>query len=198
MNLQKLRPQNKIVDVNNSLGNKFVRKMQGTTKIVYDTLPIDGSGEYVFFRDTNSRTFPFTNVKSDSLPVAESLSVQRISLVTFNVDSTGLISSYTTLGNLTTTEIPLIFSDLSCNIANDTVMRPIAVQNFIPEYNKTAYNDDTNVFEMNTDLIIPPQLDFSFILRAPTHTTTAAAGSTNYIRLVVEGVGSQFNGKVNF
>ena len=84
MNLQKLRPQNKIVDVNNSLGNKFVRKMQGTTKIVYDTLPIDGSGEYVFFRDTNSRTFPFTNVKSDSLPVAESLSVQRISLVTLH------------------------------------------------------------------------------------------------------------------
>lgn len=199
MNLQKLRPQDKLVSVNDRLGNNFLKKMQGTTKMVYDSLPIDGREEYVFFRDTQSRTFPFTNVKNDSLPVAEALTVQRASLCVINVtDATGVINSITPLGSLTTTEIPLILGDLSVSIANDVVMKPIAVQHFTPEYNKNAENADSNVFEFNTDLVIPPQLDFKFVLRAPTHTSNAQAGETNYIRIVIEGVGAQFNGKTNF
>ena len=53
MNLSKVNVQSKIVDVNDRLGNNFLKRMQGTTKMIYDTLEIDGSKEYVFFRDTN-------------------------------------------------------------------------------------------------------------------------------------------------
>ena len=51
---------------------------------------------------------------------------------------------------------------------------------------------------MNTDLIIPPQLDFDFTVRAPVHTSTAPQSSSDYLRIVIEGVGAQFNAKANF
>jgi hypothetical protein len=199
MNLSKVNVQSKIVDVNDRLGNSFLKRMQGTTKMIYDSLKIDGSKEYVFFRDTNSRTFPFTNVKSDSLPVSESLAIQRISLVIITVeDATGVISAFTPIGAATGTELPLLFSELSVSVGNEVVMKPITVQHFAPEFNKNACNQDSNVFEMNTDLIIPPQLDFDFTVRAPVHTSTAPQSSSDYLRIVIEGVGAQFNAKANF
>jgi hypothetical protein len=199
MNLSKVNVQSKIVDVNDRLGNNFLKRMQGTTKMIYDTLAIDGSKEYVFFRDTNSRTFPFTNVKSDSLPVSESLAIQRISLVIITVtDATGVITAFTPIGAASSNELPLLFSELSVSVGNEVVMKPITVQHFAPEFNKNACNADSNVFEMNTDLVIPPQLDFDFTVRAPNHGTNAQTGSTDYLRIVIEGVGAQFNAKANF
>ena len=50
MNLSKVNVQSKIVDVNDRLGNNFLKRMQGTTKMIYDTLEIDGSKEYVFLK----------------------------------------------------------------------------------------------------------------------------------------------------
>lgn len=197
MNLQKLRPQEKLVDVNNRLGNNFLRTMQGTTKMVYDTLEIlPGQNVYQFFKDTNSRTFPFCNVKNDSLPVAESLSVQRISLSVLaeTIDpATGSTFSVSPIVGIISN---LELSDLSLKIANDVVMKPITVQHFLPAYNKNATNEELEIFEMNTDMVIPPQLDFTFDLRVFNLINTGA--NKVYLRLIVEGVGAQFNGKTNF
>ena len=198
MNLQKLRPQEKLVNVNNRLGNDFLRTMQGTTKMVYDTLEVlPGQNVYQFFKDTNTRTFPFCNVKNDSLPVAESLSVQRISLSVLEeiIDPiTGATYKIFPIASIVTN---LELSDLSLKIANDVVMKPIAVQHFLPEYNKSATNDNLQIFEMNTDMIIPPQLDFSFELRVFNLINTSTDNKV-FLRLIVEGVGAQFNGKTNF
>lgn len=197
MNLQKLRPQEKLVNVNNRLGNDFLRTMQGTTKMVYDTLEVlPGQNVYQFFKDTNTRTFPFCNVKNDSLPVAESLSVQRISLSVLVETTTGSGTKYD-IEPIEGIVSNLELSDLSLKIANDVVMKPIAVQHFLPEYNKSATNDNLEIFEMNTDMIIPPQLDFSFELRVFNLINTSS-GSNVFLRLIVEGVGAQFNGKTNF
>ena len=199
MNLQKQIVQDKIVNVNDRIGNNFIKNMQGTTKMVYDTLPIDGRNVYEFFKDTNSRTFPDTNVKNDALNVAESLACQRISFsIVTKIEQTGAISSVVPLSQATGTELPLNLCELDIKIANDTVMRPITIQQFMPEFNKTAINVDMNVFELNTNLIIPPQLNFEFNLRAPVHSSAAPVGSVSYLRIIVEGVGSQFNGKTNF
>ena len=56
MNLSKVNVQSKIVDVNDRLGNNFLKRMQGTTKMIYDTLEIDGSKEYVFHRLSNRKS----------------------------------------------------------------------------------------------------------------------------------------------
>jgi hypothetical protein len=117
--------------------------MQGTTKMVYDTLEVSpGQNVYQFFKDTNARTFPFCNVKNDSLPVAESLSVQRISLSVLE-ETVDLVTGITykvspIVGLISNLEV----SDLSLKIANDVVMKPITVQHFLPTYNKNATNEE--------------------------------------------------------
>lgn len=200
MDLQKLRPQNKMMSVNNRLGNDFVKNMQGTTKMIWDTLELNGQRKYTFFTETQTRAFPFTNVKNDSLPVGESLAVQRISLSVITLDdpddfAAGLeIESLEDFNNTTLASLQL--GTLSLDIANDVVMKPISVQHFLPAYNKNSGSDVGTVFEFNTDLIIPPQLDFSFEFHVPPHATID--DKKQYIRLIVEGVGSQFNGKTNF
>lgn len=196
--LQKRRAQEKILDVNSRLGNSFIKKMQGTTKMVYDTLPIDGRSVYEFFRETRRRGFPFTNVDGDSLKVAETLTIQRasISRVTITTES-GLITAVEPIQSFVGTEAPLLLSDLTVQIANDTVMKPITIQHFMPEFNKNAVNEETSTFEFNTDLVIPPQLDFNVNVRAPEHSSSAAPGSEHHIRLVIEGIGSQFSAKGN-
>lgn len=197
MNLQKLRPQEKLVNVNNRLGNDFLRTMQGTTKMVYDTLEVlPGQNVYQFFKDTNTRTFPFCNVKNDSLPVAESLSVQRISLSVL-VETISPAGIKYEIEPIQGTIENLELSDLSLKIANDVVMKPIAIQHFLPEYNKNATNEKLEIFEMNTDMVIPPQLDFAFELRVFNLTNTLTTSKV-FLRLIVEGVGAQFNGKTNF
>jgi len=199
MNLQKQIVQDKIVNVNDRIGNDFIKQMQGTTKMVYDTLPIDGRNVYEFFKDTNTRSFPDTNVKANGLPVAESLACQRFSFSIIRKDNaSGAITAIIPLSAATTSELPLNLCDLDVKIANDTVMRPITIQHFMPEYNKTAINTDLNTFELNTNLVIPPQLNFEFNLRAPVHASNAPTGFNDSLRCIVEGVGSQFNGKTNF
>jgi hypothetical protein len=203
MNLQKQRAQDKIVDVNNRLGNNFIQKMQGTTKMVFDTLPIvAGQNNYSFFRDTNQRGFPFCNVQNDSLQVAETLSCQRISLsvVERTQDEPTLDFIYTVY---TLEDAIIAFPGLSAlnlatlqlMIANDVTMRPIPIQHFLPAFNKTSTNENLSIFEFNTDQIIPPQLNFEYGLR----TLPLNPGEDIlFLRLIVEGVGSQFNGKTNF
>ena len=58
-------PQNKIVGVNNKFGNTNIKNQQGTTRVLFDTLPLDGSTELRFFENAASRQYPFTNIGSE-------------------------------------------------------------------------------------------------------------------------------------
>jgi len=204
-NLNKLRVQNKIVDVNDRAGNSFIKNMQGTTKMIYDTLEVvPGQNTYNFFVDTNTRNFPFTNVKSDSLPVAESIAAQRyyLSVVTITtivgenprINLLSLSEALTAIPGLSA----LALSELALQTANDLVMKPILTANALSPFNINAQNNNCNVFEFLTDIILLPQQTFSFPLR--TLPLVGASGDTTktYLRLVIEGVGSQYSGKMNF
>lgn len=198
MNLQKLRPQQKIVNVNNNVGNSFIKDMQGTTKMIFDTLPLDGTRKLVFFENTNSRNFPFTNVTSDQLQAAETMSIDRISLSLCRFDNAGVLLSIIPfdINQIPTPFIPLSLGTLEIMVAQDNVMLPIAIQHFSPQFNKTANDNEQSVFEMNTTLIIIPQQNIRFTVSVPAYQVNPEQDWR--LRLIVEGVGSQFNGKTNF
>lgn len=197
---QRIRPQNKIVGVNDRLGNNFIKSMQGTTKMIYDTLPfVPGQNIYEFFQGTGQRSFPFTNVKGDQLEPGDSLAIQRVNLSVVEINAEGSVVRIASLEDLGATEQNLKLSDLEISIANDVVMKPIAIQNFSPSFNKNSNSDVNTNFEMNTNLVIPPQLNFKFSLRCFNLVLTPGGeGNALYLRMIAEGVGSQFNGKTNF
>jgi len=178
---QNVTAQSKIINVGNNLGLSGLKNQQGTTVIKYDTLPIDGRTQYNFFQESNNRPFPLSNTGTDGgkLGVGESLTIQRISFATV---SGGKFSPLD--GGLA----GLIDGELTIVVANSNILLRLPILQFLPEYNKDAENNLNTSYELDTLLIIPPQLDFTFQLRV-----SGALIEDTSLRLTVEGVGSIFS-----
>ena len=191
--LTSLTPQNKAVSVNNKFGNTNIKNQQGTTRVLYDTLPLDGRTEYRFFENSNTRTFPLTNLTSDGnkLPVGETFVFQDLYFQFLDYNGTlqyeaswrfsGFIlgggGSETALANAMGT------GDIDFYIANSQVVKnlPAIVCNEL--FNPTSNNAQDGVFNLFTDIVIPPLLEFVLVLRTtPPPTPTAATHVRCYIR----------------
>ena len=182
-------PQQKIGFVNKKLGNKGIDEQQGTTRILYHYIPLDGRTQFDFFRDSQAVQFPLTNVGSfgNKLEVGETLDVERLHLSVITFDPV-VTDEITAVLDLTAAGVDGIYrSDLNLVIANSQVMKPINVVSFKPEFNYMSRNDDNTVFWAYTDLIIPPLVEFEFLLRTPGY---GGAVANAFLGLTVEGVGS--------
>lgn len=179
---QNVTPQAKIMNVGNNLGLGGLKNQQGTTVIKYDTLPIDGRTQFNFFQESNNRPFPLSNTGTDGgkLGVGESLVIQRIS---FSVaEPAGVFRS------LNLADSGLIDGELTIVVANSNILLRLPILQFFPEFNKDAENALNHSYELDTLLIIPPQLDFVFQLRV-----SGATIANTGLRITVEGVGSIFS-----
>jgi len=178
---QNVTAQSKIINVGNNLGLGGLKNQQGTTVIKYDTLPIDGRTQYNFFQESNNRPFPLSNTGTDGgkLGVGESLTIQRISFA---------IYADRAFRPLAGTDTGIIDGELTIVVANSNILLRLPILQFLPEYNKDAENNLNTSYELDTLLIIPPQLDFTFQLRVSGAIIEDAA-----LRLTVEGVGSIFS-----
>lgn len=181
-------PQRKAVGVNDKFGNKGIKNQQGSTVIKYDTLPLDGRSEYRFFENSTQRNFPFSNTGSDGnkLGVGSTLVVERayLSIVTQDV-VTGAFTSVEPL-TLTTTNPNILLSELSVSIANSEVIKNVPVLSWLPEFNKIAENAINTNFEFDTQVVIPPLLEYVCVLRLPVGVTDRGL----FIRLTIEGTGA--------
>ena len=181
-------PQQKIGFVNKKLGNKGIDEQQGTTRILYHYIPLDGRVQFNFFRDSQAVLFPLTNVGSfgNKLEVGETLDVERLHLSVITVDPVNP-DEVLTVVDLTAAGLDGLYrSDMALIIANSQVMKPINVVSFKPEFNYMSRNDDNTVFWAYTDLIIPPLVEFEFQMRTPVYAAVANA----FLGLTVEGIGS--------
>ncbi len=175
-----------IIGKTNRAGNVGIKKQQGTTRIIYDSLPIDGATLFEFFKD-NNRVFPFSNVgqRGGELSVGEAIAVQRAYLAVFTVDdATGEITDITSLSAAGLFNQQL--GDINLVIANMQTIKPIPILSQDARFNKNAYWDDYNNFEFDTDIVIQPLLEFSMNLRTPFGVTV----TDTFLRLTVEGVGA--------
>jgi hypothetical protein len=86
--ISQITPQQKAVAVNNRFGNTNIKGQQGTTRVIYDSLLLDGSTELRFFENAASRQYPFTNIGSEGnrLTVGETFVIQKIYFGLINVD----------------------------------------------------------------------------------------------------------------
>lgn len=179
-------PNQKIVGVNNKFGNRGIRKQQGTTRIIYDTLTLTTTAtNFRFFEGVSNRTFPQTNVgqSGNGLQVGESLSVDRMYLSIVSLDAgDGDITGMA--GIVGRPDIAI--GDVSVKIANTIVLKPMPLSSFLGAFNKSSYFANGENFEFDTSLILPPLLEFVVEVR-----TLIAAGTANTeLRLTIEGVGS--------
>jgi hypothetical protein len=191
-----ITPQMKQVFVNNKFGNSGIKKQQGSTVIKYDTLPLDGRTEFRFFEGCQSRVFPFTNSNSEGnkLGVGNSMTIERIYL---SVVTTSAVAPFlpTTIASFDlTTNIAILTAEFSFLLANATVIKNVPILSFVPNFNKVAENQLNSSFEFDTQIVVPPLLDFIATLRTQAYTAVA----NTEIRLTLEGAGAIIAPKTTF
>ena len=188
-------PQMKNISVNDRFGNTGIKKQQGSTIIKYDTLPFDGRTEFRFFEESNQRNFPLSNTGADGnkLGVGNSMVVERayITIGTYSASTNAWLTIDTTdVGS----NVAILTSEFGFTIANSQVIKNVPVLSWIADFNKNAENNLNSNYEFDTQIIIPPLLEFVATLRTQKYT----AVDNTYVRLTIEGSGAIIAPKTTF
>jgi len=167
-------PQQKLVGVNNKFGNTNIKNQQGTTRVLFDTLPLDGSTELRFFENAASRQYPFTNIGSEGnrLNVGETFVVQKVYFGITDLDAdTGNWATFDTLSAIGAADWQ--WAEWSFLIANSQVIKQLPFLTTIFPDNVTRVNNIDEAFSTFNDIVIPPLLEYVLTLRiAPYDGTT--------------------------
>jgi hypothetical protein len=195
INVGQVTPQMKNISVNDRFGNSGIKKQQGSTVIKYDTLPLDGRTEFRFFEESNQRNFPLSNTGADGnkLGVGNSMVVERAYITVGTYDAT--TNRWTAVSQTgLTTNIAVLTSEFGFTIANSQVIKNIPILSWLPQFNKVAENEVNSNFEFDTQIIIPPLLEFVATLRTQGYTPVEGT----YVRLTIEGSGAIIAPKTTF
>jgi len=168
-------PQDKIVGVNNKFGNTNIKNQQGTTRVIFDSLPLDGSTELRFFENATSRQYPFTNIGAEGnrLNVGETFVVQKVYFgLIFTDNDTGVYTEFEQL--VTSGQADWMHGEWSFLIANSQVIKQLPFfTSFFPGFNVTTVNTFDEAFSTFSDIVIPPLLEYVLTYRIPTYTALA-------------------------
>jgi hypothetical protein len=166
-----LTPQQKMVSVNNRFGNTNIAQQQGTTRVLFDSLELNGSTELRFFENVSSRNYPFTNIGSEGnrLTVGDTFVVQKIYFAVGTLDEdTGAILSVEPFFSLGWE--PFMKGEFSFQIANSQVIKQLPTEIFFSELNPTNINQRDSAFGTFTDIVIPPLLEYVLTYRVAPYT----------------------------
>jgi hypothetical protein len=170
-----LTPQQKIVAVNNKFGNTNIKGQQGTTRVIFDSLPLDGSTELRFFENASSRQYPFTNIGAEGnrLNVGETFVVQKVYFGVITTDAdTGAFDFFEPLN--VSGPYPWMSGEWSFLIANSQVIKQLPFSScFNTTLNVTAINRIDEAFTTFTDIVIPPLLEYVLTYRVNSYIAQA-------------------------
>ena len=181
-------PQQKMVGINQKFGNTGIKSQQGTSRIIYDSLPTGTATTFRFFEDSASRNFPFTNTGSDGnkLGVGDTMVIESVIFTVFTVNNTtGIISAQNNLLNVAFEYYVGIFD---FEIANNKVIKKVTLTEASSAYSKNTTPENSDL-ELETQIVLPPLLPYILELRLPVTIAPAAAGSTRYIQAQIIGTG---------
>lgn len=187
-----LTPQQKAVLVNTIMGNPSIANQQGTSRVMYDALPMDGRNKFSFFENCQSRTFPDTNLNQNRLQVGETFSLNRIyfSLVTNDVDGNFVsMATFQTVTQLQGGQFSVFFDTMQ-------VVKPIPMASLLTEFNHNAINAASEFFLFDSLLTLPTDIQFRCELTVPDYTPADPVITT--LRCTWEGFGTILSPKVQF
>lgn len=200
MEMGTITPQRKTIGVNDKFGNRGIKKQQGSTVIKYDTLLLDGTTNLRFFDQSSQRNFPLSNTGTDGnkLGVGNSMVVERayFTICERDTKSGALVKLAPLALGVDTFVDSLLNGEFNFEIANATVIKQLPILSFIPEFNKVAENSLNTNYEFDTQIVIPPLLEYVATLRLPNYTPDVE--KPLYLRLTIEGAGAIIAPKATF
>jgi hypothetical protein len=174
--------QDKMLNVASRLGLTSLKDMQGTTRMVYDSITTAATN-FTFFKGASQRAFPLTNVgaNGNQFQVNEALLVEKIA---FFIPDAATGENY---GGLNGNSVKFDFV-----IGNKTVIKDATVE-FGGE--QAFYNDGTvasSVLDLEgVGILIPPQVEYYVV--AKSFTTTSRTASTIRLGCYLFGTGALLN-----
>jgi len=184
--------QEKIVAVNKRFGNTGIKSQQGTSRIIYDSLPVLNNGQttFRFYEDSSARTFPFTNTGSDGNKLGVGDTMVLSSVLFYAVKRTTITGVFENNVNLSLFSDNLI-SFFNFEIANNQVVKRVTLSEANNVYSNTTGN--TSNLELETEIVIPPLLPYVLELRTPKDLYTIlgapGAGKEWFVFAQIIGVG---------
>ena len=167
-----ITPQDKIVAVNNKLGNSNIRNQQGTTRVLFDSIELDGRQEFRFFENSGSKQYPFTNVGAEGnrLNVGDTFVVQKIYFGILATDpDTGEVLTFDNFSSFGWDKF--MKGELSFQIANSQVIKQLPIEwAFSAPFNPTGENIRDVALGTFTDIVIPPLLEYVLSYRTISYT----------------------------
>ena len=181
-------PQEKLVGVNNKFGNTGIKSQQGTSRIIYDSLPTGTNTTFRFFEDSASRNFPFTNTGSDGnkLGVGDTMVIESVTFFIFDVINAS--QQIVPVGNVVDISQNNLLGLFDFEIANNKVIKKVTLSESSSYYNQNTSTEHTNL-ELETQIVLPPLLPYILDLRMPLAFPDPAAGRTRYIQAQIIGTG---------
>lgn len=201
---------NKFLQANRALGAQM-DQMQGTTRIIYDTVnvPTGTNVTFDFFSEVSGRSGtlidnqPVTNVADNRFEPGEGMVVKEI--LFFNTNT--VTADGTTPVQFDASIIGL--GTLNFFIGNNRVLKdlPLLVGQSSTSINNinqvsTAGTNDTDKrilgFRLFTNIVIPPQIQYYATLRLPFGGGAGADQGLANMRMYIKGYGKLFNPRNNY
>jgi len=178
-----LSAQDKMLHVANKLGLTSLKDMQGTTRVVYDSVQTAAT-QHTLFKNASQRNFPLTNLGSNGnqFQVDEALLVEVIGFFIPDASDGG----YNNLNSATAGVVFDFYIGNKC-VLKDVAVTPGDVQAFYG--NGTAFS--SQIFLEGAGILIPPQVEFWMDVRICNDTTREA--SSQRIGAYLFGTGALLN-----
>jgi hypothetical protein len=201
---------NKFLQANRVLGAQMDAQ-QGTTRIIYDTLPNSGTNvgtSLDYFSQVSGKSSlliggqPATNLTDNRFEPGEGMVVKEIGFVNmYVVETPGSV-------NVLDTSV-FGLSLLNFYIGNNRVLKdlPLLVGQTTTAVNNintiTSQTQNTNnarflSIRLMTNIVIPPQIQFYANLRLPFGGANLAGAGIGPLRMYVKGYGKLFNPRNNY
>lgn len=209
----------KIIGVNDKFGNTGIKHQQGTTRIMYDSLPLvvsAGAFTLNFFENVNTRQFPLTNLLENKLQVGETIVIEDYYFNLIEVDAKGVVLWERPFEYFAQTE-GLYRADLDFMIGESRVLKGVKVGSSQSSFNyganflqtqtlsSTSVGADPvvtsivkeekghDIYKLRTDLVIPPDIQFVAPVKFSginALPTVTTDGNKFHVVLTMEGRGS--------
>lgn len=195
---------NKFLQANRAQGAQM-DSMQGTTRVIYDTVNFNGRSSYSYFSELPSKQTtllagaPATNLNDNRFEPGEGMVIKEIGFANFTA----------TPGNcIPMSESSFTLALIDIIVGNQRVVKDLPlfaggvvapINNLNTRTNVTDENKRYNVMRLFTNIVIPPQVQFFVNLRAPWAPAIATVNqSADALRCYLKGYGKLFNSRNNY
>lgn len=192
--------QQKIIAVNDHFGNPQIAKQQGSTVEVFDFIKIDPTEtNYTFFKDANSKKFPFTNLQEGKLQPQESFIMSYAYFTLMSIDTSLASQPIIEQRRIVLTLDPaLMAGTMEVQIENNIVVKPLPIRSFATEFNNAAENNIDGVYDFLTKIALLPLLNFQANVKMVPGFFTLPVDTDVYIGLTLGGPGAIFAPRSNY